>query len=88
MQEMPYQRHKFQKFSGEAYPDPPVHQDTKSARLIEVCKRSLKGLWNEKIGLKQTLLFRRTFAITNICLYRSRVSHFSLEIFGFVWYDM
>ena len=40
----------------------------------------------EKIGLKETLLFerRRTFEVIKIDLYSSCVSHFSLEIFGFV----
>ena len=44
--------------------------------------RYLKGIWNEKFGLKKTLLFERIFEITKIGLYSSRVSHFSLEIFG------
>ena len=39
-----------------------------------------------KIGLKETLLFERTFEVMKIGLYNCRVSHFSLEIFGFVWY--
>ena len=46
----------------------------------------LKGIWNEKIGLKETLLFGRTFEVIKIYLYSCRVSHFSLEIFGYVWY--
>ena len=37
-------------------------------------------------SLKETLLFERTFEVIKIGLYSSRVSHFSLEIFGFVWY--
>ena len=44
--------------------------------------RYLKGIWNEKFGLKKTLLFERIFEITKIGLYSSRVTHFSLEIFG------
>ena len=44
------------------------------------------GTWNEESGLKKTLLFERIFEITKIGLYSYRVSHFSLEIFGFVWY--
>ena len=48
--------------------------------------RELKGIWNEKFGLKKTLLFERTFEIIKIGLHSSRVSHFSLEIFGFIWY--
>ena len=43
-------------------------------------------MWNEKIGLKEILLHGRTFEITKIGLYSCRISHFSLEIFGFVWY--
>ena len=47
---------------------------------------TLKGIWNEKFGLKKTLVFERTFQVIKIGLYSCRVSHFSLEIFGFVWY--
>ena len=43
----------------------------------------LKGIWNE-IGLKETRLYQRAFEVTKIGLYSCRVSHFSLEIFGFV----
>ena len=38
----------------------------------------------KKIGLNETLLFERTFEVIKIGLYNCRVSHFSLEIFGFV----
>ena len=31
-------------------------------------------------------LFERTFEVIKIGLYNSRVSRFSFEIFGFVWY--
>ena len=40
----------------------------------------------KKFALKKTLSFERTFEIVKIGLYSSRVSHFSLEIFRFVWY--
>ena len=46
---------------------------------------TLKGIWNEKFGLKKTLVFERTFQVIKIGLYSCRVSHFSLEIFGLVW---
>ena len=46
----------------------------------------LKGIWNEIVGLKETLLYERTFEVIKIYLYSCRVSHISLEIFGFVWY--
>ena len=46
----------------------------------------LKGIWNERFGLKKTSLFERTCEVKKIGLYSSRVCHFSLEIFGFVWY--
>ena len=46
----------------------------------------LKGLWNEKIGCTKILLFERAFEVIKIGFYSSRVSQFSLEIFGFVWY--
>ena len=38
----------------------------------------------KKIGLKETLLFERTNEVIKIAFCSSRVSHFSLEIFGFV----
>ena len=38
----------------------------------------------KKTGLKETLLFERTFEVIKIGLYSCGVSHFSLEIFGFV----
>ena len=31
--------------------------------------QNLKGAWNEKFGLKETLLFERTFEVTKIGLY-------------------
>ena len=40
----------------------------------------------KKIDLKETLSFERTFEVIKIDLYSSCVSHFSLEIFGFVSY--
>ena len=40
----------------------------------------------KKTGLKKTLLFERTFEVIKIGFYSCCVSHFSLEIFGFVWY--
>ena len=51
-------------------------------KLLNVAKGYMK--W--KIGLKETLLFERTFEVIKIGLYSCRVSHFSFEIFGFVWY--
>ena len=38
----------------------------------------------KKIGLKETVVFERIFEVIQIGLYSFRVSHFSLEIFGFV----
>ena len=38
----------------------------------------------KKIRLKETFIFERTFELLKIGLYSSHVSHFSLEIFGFV----
>ena len=46
----------------------------------------LQGIWNKKCGFKQTLLFERTLEVIKIGLYICRVSHFSLEMFIFVWY--
>ena len=44
----------------------------------------LKGIWNEIEDLKETRLYQRACEVTKIGLYSCRVSHFSLEIFGFV----
>ena len=44
----------------------------------------LKGTWNEKFGLKKTILFERTFEVIKIGLYSCRVSHLSVEILIFV----
>ena len=44
-------------------------------------------MWNEKFGLMKTLIFEIMFEVIKIGLYSCRVSHFSFEIFGFVWYE-
>ena len=41
----------------------------------------LKGIWNEIVGLKETILYERTFEVTKIGLYSCRVSHISLGLF-------
>ena len=58
----------------------PIRQRQKTSYVL------WKGIRNEKFGSKKTLLFERIFEVIKIGLYSSRVSHFSLEIFGFVWY--
>ena len=44
----------------------------------------LAVLYEMKKCLKETLLLERSFEVVKVGLYSCRISHFSLEIFGFV----
>ena len=49
-------------------------------------EETVKGYMKWKNWFEGNPLFKRTFEVFKIGFYSSRVSHFNLEIFGFVWY--
>ena len=53
-------------------------------RKVTTIKGYMK--WNIWWNKNPRTVFERTFEVIKIGLYSCRVSHFSLEIFGFVWY--